>query len=280
MLVQILVQVIAFAVGALTAFILAPQPEIRRRIGYSLLSGLISATVVNLVMINNGLCTLDKIARPNALALVDDYIGSLSLDDLIFSSAVVRRDFLREELRDLQHGRIRLHDADEVLKERARCMEHAATRMDAVCVLDPASWREESDAGAKLLQSLEAAKSRGVRIRRVFVSSAKSQDEAAVIEAIGEKQRATGAEVKFLKYESLLTSPSYIKCLPAINGSSGFELYDINVALLSFTNPETLRVESGALTMERSVVDAARDLFETMWALSTDKVSIGSARQR
>ena len=185
---------------------------------------------------------------------------------------VDRKRRTESELAEIARGRIPLGDEGEVIDAWMQAFSASTSSISAINLVTPDYWLAGSEFSAKQSEIQSGARQRGVTIRRIFVLATSSKEEAALVLRVGEQQRRIGIDVRFTNMARVLNSPAYGKSAPALGNAVDLVLFDLNIALLTYTDPRTHQIQRGILSSERSTVDAAALFFEHLWTIAEPRM--------
>lgn len=276
MLVQVIILLTGLSISSLVGYLLSSRQSIKKTVRDSFLGAIIGTIFLTLVLLQYELVALrnmrDEIIKPNTLDQLTNLLEVTPSDAPMINSILSRKEKLEAELSRVIQGRIELRDEDEVIEEWTRLFFESATNVNATNYVSPDFWIEGSEFSAKQFDIQETARQRGVTIKRIFIYVGNSDEELKQINNLVQQQESIGIEVRFISHTKVKSSQAFIKYSPTLNGAIDFVIYDLNVVLLTFPNPDTRQIEWGILTKERLVVDGARDLFEKIWSIADENL--------
>jgi hypothetical protein len=276
MLVHIIIVIISICISAVIGYLLSSKQSTTIKVRDALLGAVLGVILLTIVLLQYELIALrglrDQIVKPNPLDQLKNLLEHSPSDAPMIESMMSQKDKIEKELSDIVRGRIELRDAEEVVQEWARLFSQSATIVNATNFVSPMFWLSGSEFSTKQFEIQNLARRRGVIIKRIFIYVGDTDEEREQIRRLAEQQRSIGIEVRFMSYSKVISSQSFIKYSPVLNGAIDFVVYDLNVVLLTFPNPDTREIEWGVLSKERPIVDGARDLFEKLWSIADETV--------
>ena len=240
------------------------------------IAAVVGPGLLTLVMLqfelNNLRDVTDKLLEPNKLEQLNNFLGSMPDDTHTKDLISERKKKLEIELAALLNGRIDLVSEYDVVKAWSRLFGEADNSVLATNFVTPQYWLEESAFSKKQHGIQDDAIKRGVKIRRIFIRESDSIVEVTAIKSLLDQQKEIGIQARVLTHSKLSMSAAWGKYASSLSGALDFVLFDYNVVLLTQTNFQSRQIQSGTLTSEREITDAARNLFEALWEISDEKL--------
>lgn len=268
---QLITTAVALLVGAIVTFLLSRNgDDLRLRLRSALSGSILTGSLVTLIWIQVQAGHLwelrQELTRPNPLAQIDAKLEQMGQRDSFADRLRARRDDLRTDIADLADGTIRLRGQDDVVEEWRNGVSSSVSTIDATNFVAPSFWRTSSRFASEQGHLQKLAVGRGVRIRRVFIFLEGDPTDVQRIRELGNAQTSLAIRVRYISHRRLISLSAYARCKQGLRGAFDVVVFDLNRALLTYTDVGSRLIESGFASNSRTIVDAAREFFEAVWA--------------
>lgn len=274
---QTLILIAGFLASAIAGYLLSSKENFRVSVRDSFLSSVLGTSLLTMFFVQLELSAFrgvaERVVAPNALEHLSRIITESTTEPLL-RQLVEQKARIETELQELARGRVALRDEGDVIDAWSQSFTSAVASVNAINLVAPDFWLHGTEFSAKQHDIQKAARARGVAIRRMFILASSSDEEIAAVNALAEDQRALGIEVRFLRLPQVLASPAYGKYSSQLSNAIDLVLFDLNVVLATFTNPDSHKIQRGVLSSERTIVDAATAFFERLWSMASTEIRV------
>ena len=272
---QLVSTAFALLAGAVVAFLLSkPGDDLRSRWRSSLIGSVLGGSLVTLLWIQVEAIHLrdlrDVLTKPNPLSQLDAKLDAMGHRDGFANRLRSRKDELLADMGDLADGTLGLRSQDEVVDEWQGDVASSVSTIDATNFVAPSFWKTANRFASEQERLQRLAVERGVRIRRVFIYFDTDPNDIQRIRELGSTQSQSGIHVRYISHRRLVGLSTYSRYKTTLRGAFDIVLFDLNRALLTYTDAQSRLIESGFASNSRVIVDSAREFLEAIWSMSDE----------
>jgi hypothetical protein len=242
----------------------------------SIISAIIGATVPTLFYIEKYMGEVISLTKKNKLTELEDRISSHTDNNIGLSCY---KDFINRintELLEANNGIIKLTDEDEVIdvwKKLFDISNGKSKEILATNIINPNFWLSESSFSKNQLKIQQIAIQNDFNIKRILIYDTNDKNkftQNALIQ-LANQQNKIGVKIKFLSIDDLHSNSVFSKNKLKLKDSEDIVVSNVNLVLLTISDPKTKKIKYGYISDDRITVDIAIDVYRSLWDDAKDK---------